>query len=81
MIMAEALASDDIALILPSRRFAVAQHGGQIAQRLGQIAARLGLDGHHDAEKAHFGGGHGFVHLLEALLQRDADLEAFDQAW
>ena len=78
MIMAEALASDDSALILPCIRLR-SRSTPKIAQRLGEVAARFLLDGHHDGEEAHFRRRHALVHALQALFERHADLQAFDQ--
>ena len=60
MMPAEALASDDIALILPSRRLRSRSTKARLASASDRLPPDLRLDGHHDAEKAHFGGGHGF---------------------
>ena len=81
MIMAEALASDDIALILPSSRLRSRSTPARLPSASDRLPPDLAWMVITMAEEAHFGGGHGFIHPLEALLQRDADLQAFDQAW
>ena len=79
MIMAEALASDDIALILPCRRLRSRSTPARLPSASDRLPPDLLLDGHDDGEEAHFRGRHGFEHPLQPLIQRDADLQAFDQ--
>ena len=79
MITADALASDDIALILPCRRLRSRSTSARLLSASDRLPPDFGLDRHHDAEEAHFRRRHVLVHALQALLERDADLEAFDQ--
>ena len=55
MIIAEALASDDIALILPCRRLRSRSTAARLPSASDRLPPDLLLDGHDDGEEADFG--------------------------
>ena len=79
MIIAEALASDDSALIFSRISLRERSTAGEVAQRLGEVAAGLLLDGQHDGEEVHFRDRRALVHLLQRLIEGHAHADVLDQ--